>query len=172
MIVSLLDGPGCGHRHRPAEPGGLADGAHHGLHLTNRRVVMRIGIVLTLTFNLPCKRIVGAGLRLDANGSGDLALTLRGEDRIAYLHLWPHARPWKLARPEPMLRSVPQAAVSPASGGRLVAQHRPVGRRTELRRRHGHPVTGRGSPGQRGGPPGAGRPLTTAATRPHRQSTR
>jgi hypothetical protein len=78
--------------------------------ITNRRVVMRIGIVLTLTFNIPFKRIVGAGLRLDANGSGDLPLTLSGEDRIAWLHLWPHARPWKLARPEPMLRSVPQAA--------------------------------------------------------------
>jgi hypothetical protein len=78
--------------------------------ITDRRVVMRIGIVLTLTFNIPFKRIVGAGLRLDANGSGDLPLTLSGDDRIAWLHLWPHARPWKLARPEPMLRSVPQAA--------------------------------------------------------------
>lgn len=77
--------------------------------ITDRRVVMRIGIVLTLTFNIPFKRIAGAGLRLDANGSGDLPLTLSGEDRIAWLHLWPHARPWKLARPEPMLRSVPQA---------------------------------------------------------------
>ena len=78
--------------------------------ITDRRVVMRIGIVLTLTFNIPFKRIVGAGLRLDANGSGDLPLTLNGKDRIAWLHLWPHARPWKLAQPEPMLRSVPQAA--------------------------------------------------------------
>ena len=78
--------------------------------ITDRRVVMRIGIVLTLTFNIPFKRIVGAGLRLDAHGSGDLPLTLSGEDRIAWLHLWPHARPWKLARPEPMLRSVPDAA--------------------------------------------------------------
>ena len=31
--------------------------------LTDRRVVMRIGIVLTLTFNLPYKRIAAAGLR-------------------------------------------------------------------------------------------------------------
>ncbi len=31
-------------------------------------------------------------------------------DSIAYLHLWPHARPWRAARPEPMLRCVPQAA--------------------------------------------------------------
>lgn len=78
--------------------------------VTDRRVVMRIGIVLTLTFNIPFKRITGAGLHLEADGTGDLPLTLTGEDRIAWLHLWPHARPWRLAHPEPMLRSVPQAA--------------------------------------------------------------
>ena len=77
--------------------------------LTDKRVVMRIGIVLTLTFNLPYKRIAAAGLHLDADGSGDLPLTLLPGDHIAWLHLWPHARPWKLARPEPMLRSVPDA---------------------------------------------------------------
>ena len=78
--------------------------------VTNRRVVMRIGIVLTLTFNIPFKRITAAGLHLDADGTGDLPLALNGEDRIAWLHLWPHARPWRLGHPEPMLRSVPQAA--------------------------------------------------------------
>lgn len=77
--------------------------------LTDKRVVMRIGIVLTLTFNLPYKRIAAAGLHLDAVGSGDLPLTLLPGDHIAWLHLWPHARPWKLARPEPMLRCVPNA---------------------------------------------------------------
>jgi hypothetical protein len=79
--------------------------------LTDKRVVMRIGIVLTLTFNIPFKRIAAAGLHLDAGGTGDLPLTLLGPDRIAYLHLWPHARPWRLGKPEPMLRSVPQAAL-------------------------------------------------------------
>jgi hypothetical protein len=79
--------------------------------LTDKRVVMRIGIVLTLTFNIPFKRIAAAGLHLDAGGTGDLPLTLLGPDRIAFLHLWPHARPWRLGKPEPMLRSVPQAAL-------------------------------------------------------------
>jgi Bacterial PH domain len=77
--------------------------------VTDKRIVMRVGIVLTLSFNLPFKRIAAAGLRLDADGSGEIPLTLRPGDRIAYLHLWPHARPWCLARPEPMLRAVPQA---------------------------------------------------------------
>ncbi len=78
--------------------------------ITNRRVVMRIGIVLTLTFNIPFRRIAAAGLHLNADGTGDLPLQLAGDDVIAYLHLWPHARPWRAARPEPMLRCLPQAA--------------------------------------------------------------
>ena len=78
--------------------------------LTDRRVVMRIGIVLSLTFNLPLKRLATAGLHLHAGGSGDIPLALVGTDTIAYLHLWPHARPWRVARPEPMLRAVPDAA--------------------------------------------------------------
>ena len=78
--------------------------------ITSQRVVMRIGIVLTLTFNIPFRRITGANLRLDADGHGDVPLALNGADRIAYLHLWPHARPWHVARPEPMLRCLPQAA--------------------------------------------------------------
>ncbi len=78
--------------------------------LTDKRVVMRIGIVLSLTFNLPLKRLATAGLRLHAGGSGDIPLALTGTDTIAYLHLWPHARPWRVAKPEPMLRAVPNAA--------------------------------------------------------------
>jgi len=45
-----------------------------------------------------------------ADGTGDIPLTMIGADRIAYLNLWPHARPWRIARPEPMLRAIPDAA--------------------------------------------------------------
>ena len=77
--------------------------------LTDQRVVMRIGIVLTLTFNLPLKRIETAGLQLNKNGFGDIPLALGGGDRIGWLNLWPHARPWRIAKPEPMLRCIPDA---------------------------------------------------------------
>ncbi len=76
--------------------------------LTNRRVVMRIGIVLTLSFNLPFKCIAAADMARAPRGTGDIALALAGQDRIAYLQLWPHARPWQLRKPQPMLRCVPQ----------------------------------------------------------------
>lgn len=77
--------------------------------ITDRRVVMRVGIVLSLTFNLPLRRIDGAGLRMLSGGVGDIPLQLLRGERIAYLHLWPHARPWQLRQPEPMLRCVPDA---------------------------------------------------------------
>lgn len=77
--------------------------------LTNKRVVMRVGIVLTVTFNLPLSRLDGAALRERREGGGDITLRLLPPQRIAYLNLWPHARPWALARPEPMLRALPDA---------------------------------------------------------------
>lgn len=77
--------------------------------ITDKRVVLRVGVVLSVTFNVPFGSVASAGLRLHADGTGDLPIALAGEDRIAYLHLWPHARPWRFARPEPMLRCVPDA---------------------------------------------------------------
>ena len=76
--------------------------------ITDRRVVMRIGIVLTVTFNLPFTHIRAAGLHLEADGTADLPLTLGEHDHIAWLQLWPHVRPWRVADPEPMLRCVPE----------------------------------------------------------------
>ena len=75
--------------------------------LTNKRVVMRIGVVLTLTFNLPLRMLSGASLKTNPDGSGDIALKLAGNDHIAWLNLWPHARPWVLRHPEPSLRCIP-----------------------------------------------------------------
>lgn len=77
--------------------------------LTDKRVVMRVGIVLTVTYNLPHKALAGAELRMLDGRCGDIALALAGPERIAYLHLWPHARPWRLAQPQPMLRALPDA---------------------------------------------------------------
>jgi hypothetical protein len=78
--------------------------------ITNRRVIMRMGIVLTVAYNLPFKRIEAAGLLLRGkDGHGDLPITLNPGERIAILQLWPHARPWHVARPQPMLRGLKDA---------------------------------------------------------------
>ncbi len=77
--------------------------------LTNKRVVMRLGIVLTVTFNLPLKRMSAADVRDIPGGFGDISLALTGEDRIAWIHLWPSVRPWRIKKTEPTLRAVPDA---------------------------------------------------------------
>lgn len=89
--------------------------------ITNRRVVMRVGITLPMTLNLPFALIETAGLRQFRDGSGDLPIRLRSGNRVAYLHLWPHARPWHVSRPEPMLRAIPDAGTVAAILGRAIA---------------------------------------------------
>jgi len=76
--------------------------------LTDRRMVMHIGVAVPTTFNLPLKRIGAADYRPLGNGFGDIALTLEG-GRIAYFLLWPHARSWRFRAPQPCLRAVPDA---------------------------------------------------------------
>jgi hypothetical protein len=81
--------------------------------ITTKRVVMRIGVVLTVSFNLPLRQILAADWTPtkanDPEGIGSIALRLRPSDKIAYFHLWPHARPWQFKHPQPMLRFIPHA---------------------------------------------------------------
>jgi Bacterial PH domain len=76
--------------------------------ITSRRVVMRIGIALSLTINLPFRELDAAAVRTRADGTGDLTLSTGRNAHLAWLNLWPHARPWQLRNPEPMLRGVEQ----------------------------------------------------------------
>ena len=77
--------------------------------LTNRRVAIKMGIALPMTMNLPFARIDGAAFHPAKDGTGDIALQLGEGEKIAYLLLWPHARPWRMAKPEPMLRAITHA---------------------------------------------------------------
>jgi hypothetical protein len=78
--------------------------------ITNRRVAMRIGAALTVTLNLPYRWIGSASLDLRRGGTGTIALALTGSTRLSYLNTWPHVRPWRMARTEPALRYIPDAA--------------------------------------------------------------
>jgi hypothetical protein len=75
--------------------------------ITSRRVVMRFGIALPMTLNIPFRIVEAAALSVHRDGSGDIPLKLTGKDRVAFAVLWPHARPWRMNRPEPMLRAIP-----------------------------------------------------------------
>ena len=78
--------------------------------ITSRRVVLRYGVALSKAINLPFTIIESGALKAGPAGTGDLALTLKAPNKLAIAHLWPHARPWRLARPQPSLRAVPDAA--------------------------------------------------------------
>lgn len=94
--------------------------------ITGRRVVMSFGIALPMTINLPFSRIAAAGLKCRADGSGDIPLRLLDGERVAYFVVWPHARPWRLARPEPMLRCIPQVDKAAAILAKALATHTAV----------------------------------------------
>ncbi len=108
--------------------------------MTTKRLVMRIGMAYSVTLNVPFKQVDGASIRLFANGSGDIPLKLAAGERVAYILLWPHARPFHFRNPQPALRCIPEAdkvatllaaalngapaAPLPASGTRPAARHR------------------------------------------------
>lgn len=77
--------------------------------LTNRRIVMRIGIAVPKCINLPLPMIGAADLALHVNGTGDVPLVIAGPAKLGIVALWPHARPWKIVTPQPMLRAIPDA---------------------------------------------------------------
>ena len=100
--------------------------------VTDRRVVMRVGIALPVTVNLPLADLDRADLRPRDGGRGDIVLTVGGERRLAWLLLWPHVRPWQFARPQPALLGVPDAAaVGRALAGALEATRTAALARTE-----------------------------------------
>ena len=78
--------------------------------VTNRRLVLRIGVALPMMVNLPFRVVESAALRTFRDGSGDIPLTLDAATRVGYLNLWPHVRPWQIKRPQPALRAVPDVA--------------------------------------------------------------
>ena len=71
--------------------------------ITDKRVVMRIGIVLNLSLNIPFGKIETAACKAYPDKSGDISLNLVPDNKIAYLHLWPHCRPWFFSSPRPRL---------------------------------------------------------------------
>ncbi len=77
--------------------------------VTDRRVVMRVGVALPTAVNVPLAAVQSAGLRRCRDGTGDIALALVPSHRVSFVALWPHARPWRFSRPEPLLRGLPDA---------------------------------------------------------------
>lgn len=77
--------------------------------ITSKRIVMRIGIALPITINIPFRTIQTIGLKLHGDNSGDIPAALSRGYRLAFLVLWPHARAWHVRSPQPMMRCIPDA---------------------------------------------------------------
>ncbi len=94
--------------------------------LTDARLIMRIGMAIETRVNLPLKHVQSADLRARGDTHGDIALQLGGERLLGYILLWPHARAWRFAKPEPMLRSVPEAEKLAGLLAEACAKHAPI----------------------------------------------
>jgi len=74
--------------------------------ITSKRVVFRYGVAIRKYINLPFDQIVSADMRRYGAGKGDLVLSLATTGGLGYLKLWPHVRPLRMNRPQPMLRAL------------------------------------------------------------------
>jgi len=80
--------------------------------VTTERLLIRSGVALPMTVDLPLKLVDAAELVRFPDGSGDLTLKLARGQRAGYFLLWPNVRPFRFRRPEPTLRALadPQGA--------------------------------------------------------------
>jgi hypothetical protein len=77
--------------------------------VTERRVILLIGVAITKTVNIPLAKIANVAIRERPDGTADIALTLEAGARVGFLTLFPHVRAGSLfaPRPQPMLRGCP-----------------------------------------------------------------
>lgn len=74
--------------------------------VTDRRVILLIGVAITKMVNIPLARIAGIAVREQADGTADVEITLGPGKRIGYLMLFPHTRGRRPGAPRPMLRGL------------------------------------------------------------------
>jgi hypothetical protein len=89
--------------------------------ITSRRIVVRFGIALPMTVNIPFSKIESASVKANPDGTGDILLTLSPKERMSYIILWPHVRPWRINRVQPLIRSIPDAVTVAQNFGRAVS---------------------------------------------------
>ncbi|MEM8749460.1 MAG: photosynthetic complex putative assembly protein PuhB [Pseudomonadota bacterium] len=109
--------------------------------ITNKRIVMRFGIALPITFQFPFSQIVSADVQHLDDGLGSIVFALKEHTKISWPVLWPHVRPWKLAQPQPALRAIGNIdAVAKLLAEHLSAAHGTVPN-PQVKRRSAKPVT-------------------------------
>jgi Bacterial PH domain len=74
--------------------------------LTNKRALMRIGITLPITVNVPYAKVDGVSFANTGDDCGTICFKPGGDVRLAYAMLWPHAKPWNFSKPQPAFRDI------------------------------------------------------------------
>jgi hypothetical protein len=74
--------------------------------VTNRRLVMRVGVGSSITLNLPFHKIASAAMVERKDGSGDIVFEAADGVRLSWFHLWPHVRPRHFSKPQAALRCI------------------------------------------------------------------
>jgi Bacterial PH domain len=74
--------------------------------ITSRRVLLRHGIAVPMTMNIPFTLIESAAVTAYSDGTGEIALKLLAEQRVGYLITWPHLRPAHMTQPQPSFRAL------------------------------------------------------------------
>jgi hypothetical protein len=74
--------------------------------ITNRRVVIRTGVALEVSVNIPFAVIGNAAVAKHRDGTGDMVLEIMPPHRVSWFALWPHTRSFRITRPQPTLRAV------------------------------------------------------------------
>ncbi len=80
--------------------------------LTTDRVILRVGAATQVTLQLPFQQLQNALLNLNRkSGFGSLVFEPKedGGQMLSYWYLWPHIRPWRMKRPQPSFRCIPEA---------------------------------------------------------------
>ena len=95
--------------------------------LTSKRALLKVGIALPVIINLPFSKIDAVSFAQTGKGFGSIVFRTGGETRLAYLLLWPHAKPWHFSKPEPAFRAIANVEGVASLLARALGSHIPVG---------------------------------------------
>lgn len=126
--------------------------------LTSKRLVVRSGVALPITVNVPYSAVHSADLTVRGDGTGDIVFTLLPDQNASFLALWPHIKPWHFGRTRPMLRCLADPkevgetladAITGGVGEEAVTPPQAIAARqttSPADRRHGDATAPRGEP--------------------------
>lgn len=93
--------------------------------VTSKRVVLRYGAAIRKYVNLPFEQITSVDMRRYGKDKGDIVLVLSSTGGLGFLKLWPHARPMRFSRPQPMLRNLADVETAARALSSAIAAHAP-----------------------------------------------